>query len=178
MKELITLLLIGVSLSIDTFSVSTCIGMNNISKKKTLNTSLTVGILHFIMPLLGFIISNQISNYIKIDTNFILSIILILIATQMLIEYLNPSNKEINLKSYGILLFSIGVSLDSFSVGIGLKAITDNLLLSSTIFSLCSFSFTYTGLTLGKYINKIYNRYSYLIGSLILFIMSIIFIFK
>ncbi|MBQ3020834.1 MAG: manganese efflux pump [Bacilli bacterium] len=178
MKELIMLLIIGIGLSLDAFSVSTCIGMSNLSMKKILNTSLTVGLFHFVMPILGFFISNQITKYMLINTDIILGIILLLISTQMFIEYIKPSTKEINLKRYGVFLFALGVSLDSFSVGIGLKAITDNLLLSSTVFSICSFSFTFLGLSLGKYINKLCKQYSYLIGAILLFFIGIVFLLK
>ena len=60
MKEILLLLIIGVSLSIDAFSISTCIGMTKIPKNKTFNISITVGIFHFIMPLIGVIISHLI----------------------------------------------------------------------------------------------------------------------
>jgi len=178
MKELLILLIIGTCLSIDAFSISTVIGMYNLSIKKTFITSLTVGIFHFIMPLLGFIISFQITKYLSIETDLILGIILLLISLQMFIEYINPSNKEISLNKFGILLFAFGVSLDSFSVGLGLNAITDNLLLASTIFSVVSFSFTFLGLTIGKYINKVLKKYSYLIGTIFLFILGIVFLYK
>lgn len=176
MKELLILLIIGISLSIDAFSVSTCIGMTNISLKKTLKTSLIVGLFHFIMPLLGVMLSYQINKIIIINSDIILGIILILLSAQSFIEYLNPSNKEISLNKFGLFFFALGVSLDSFSVGMGLNAITDNLMLSSTIFSICSFSFTFLGLTLGKYINKLFKTYSYLVGTIILFILGIIFL--
>ena len=178
MKELLILLMIGISLSIDAFSVSTCIGFYNLSLKKIFNTSLTVGIFHFIMPLLGFILSNQISKYLLINADLVLGIILILIALQMLIEFIKPSIKEITLNMAGIFFFAFGVSLDSFSIGLGMKAITENLLLSSTIFSFCSFSFTFLGLTIGKYINKIFKKYSYLIGTILLCILGISFILR
>jgi len=178
MKELLILLIIGISLSIDAFSISTCIGMYQLEKNKIFNTSLTVGLFHFIMPLLGYIISNQITKFLLIQSDFILGVILILISLQMFIEYIKPSKKDINLNKSGILIFALGVSLDSFSIGLGLNAITNNLLLASTIFSLCSFSFTFLGLSLGKYISKMLKKYSYLIGTIFLFIIGIIFLCK
>lgn len=178
MKELILLFIIGCCLSIDAFSISTVIGLYNLSLKKTLKISITVGIFHFIMPLLGVVLSYQITKYLCIDTNLILGIILLLISLQMFIEYIKPSNKTISLNTIGIILFSFGVSLDSFSIGLGLDAITNNLLLSSTVFSVCSFSFTFIGLTIGKYINKLFEKYSYLIGTIILFIIGLFFLIK
>lgn len=178
MKELLILMIIGTCLSIDAFSISTVIGMYNLSLKKTLQTSIIVGIFHFIMPLIGVIISYQITKYLSIQTDLILGIILLLISLQMFIEYIKPTNKEISLNKIGVFLFAFGVSLDSFSVGLGLRAITNNLLLSSTIFSVVSFSFTFLGLTIGKYINKVLKKYSYLLGTIFLFIIGIVFLCK
>ena len=178
MKELLILLIIGISLSIDAFSVSTVIGMTKPSKRKIWYTSITVGIYHFFMPLFGLLISNQINEVININSNLVLGIILLLISMQMFIEYIKPSKKEITLTKLGIILFGLGVSLDSFTVGLGLNAITENIILSSTIFSICSFSFTYIGLTLGKYISKILKNYSYLVGTILLFLLGISFLCK
>ena len=149
MKELLILLMIGISLSIDAFSVSTCIGMCNMSLKKVFTISLTVGLFHYIMPILGVVFSFQINKVLFIEPKVILGIILLLLSLQLFIEYLKPSNKDISLNKGSILLFALGVSLDSFSVGMGLSAITNNLLLASTIFTICSFSFTFLGLTIG-----------------------------
>lgn len=178
MKQLLILLIIGVSLSIDAFSVSTVIGLTNPSVKKCTITSIIVGIFHFFMPLLGVFLSDIINNIISINTDLLLGLILLLISLQMFIEYKKPSEKEISLSKTGIFLFAFGVSLDSFSVGLGLKAITNNLILSSTIFMICSFSFTFLGLTLGKYINKLLKTYSYLLGTILLFILGICFLCK
>lgn len=178
MKELLILLIIGTCLSIDAFSIATVIGMYNPSLKKTFASSLTVGIFHFVMPLIGVFLSYQITKILSIETDLILGIILLLISLQMFIEYIKPSNKEISLNKFGMILFAFGVSLDSFSVGLGLNAITDNLLLSSTVFSVVSFSFTFLGLTIGKYINKVLKKYSYLVGTIFLFIIGLIFLCK
>jgi len=178
MKELLILLIIGISLSIDAFSISTCLGMTKLERKKIFKTSFTVGIFHFIMPLIGVLLSNQITKHLLISSDLMLGVILILISLQMFIEYIKPSNKEISLNNTGTFLFALGVSLDSFSIGLGLPAITNNLLLASTTFSICSFSFTFLGMTLGKYINRIFKKYSYLIGTLLLFIIGIIFLCK
>ena len=51
MKEIITLFIIAIALSMDTFSLSLGIGTSNITKKRMLIFSIIVGIMHFIMPI-------------------------------------------------------------------------------------------------------------------------------
>lgn len=178
MKELLILLIIGFSLSIDAFSVSTVIGLSNPPIKKSLFISLLVGIFHFIMPILGVLLSRKILYFVNINMDFLLGIILLIIALQMFIEYIKPSKKEFMINKLSVFLFSFGVSLDSFTLGIGLKAITNNILLACFVFSITSLSFTFLGLTIGKYINKILKKYSYLAGTLVLFILGILFFLK
>ena len=55
------LLLIGICLSMDTFSLSLSLGTFNIVKKKCILFSCLVAMFHFIMPLLGVILGNSIN---------------------------------------------------------------------------------------------------------------------
>ncbi len=75
-----------------------------------------------------------------------------------------------------MILFGLAVSLDSFSVGIGLEALTKNYILSISMFSLSSFIFTYIGLTIGKKINNLIGQISTLIGGLILIFIGLTYI--
>ena len=63
--EIITLIIIGLSLSIDAFTLSLAYGLLSVSKRKIILTSLTVGVFHFIMPITGYSLGNAIENYIK-----------------------------------------------------------------------------------------------------------------
>ena len=52
MKEIVSIILIGISLSMDTFSLSLSLGsLTNLKRIKIV--PLVVGIFHFFMPLLG-----------------------------------------------------------------------------------------------------------------------------
>ena len=81
MKESLTILTIAIALSMDTFSLSLGIGTGNISKKRCLLFSIIVGIMHFIMPLIGNLIGNKIVEIFMLKSNFLLGIILIYLAT-------------------------------------------------------------------------------------------------
>lgn len=178
MLEIITLFSIGIALSMDTFSLSLGIGTFNISSKKALILSIIVGIMHFIMPFIGVILGQSIINLFKINSNFLLGLILIAISFEMLFDLFKKEEKIFDLSLVGMLLFALGVSLDSFSTGLGLNAITDNIYMAMSIFSVCSFCFTYLGLTFGKYTNRLLGVYSSVIGAFLLIIIGIIYIFN
>lgn len=177
MLEIITIFSIGIALSMDAFSLSLGIGTFNISNKKALYLAIIVGIMHFLMPYLGLAIGNSIINYFKLNNEILLGSILIIISFEMLFDLLKKEEKEYNLSLIGMLLFAFGVSLDSFSTGLGLIVITNNYYIAMIIFSLCSFSFTYLGLTIGKYTNKLLGVYSNVIGAILLIIIGLIYIF-
>ena len=178
MLEIVTILSIAVALSMDTFSLSLGIGTCNLSKKKSLMLSMVVGIMHFIMPLLGIIIGNNIVNFFKLNSNLLLGLILLFIAGQMLYEIFLKEEHKINLNLTGIFLFSFGVSIDAFSTGLGLTAITSNIFLAMFLFSITSFLFTLIGLNIGKYANQVLGVYSSVFGALILIIIGLAHIFR
>lgn len=178
MSILLSLFLIGISLSMDTFSVCLSIGAFNVNKKRIISFTLLVGILHFIMPLIGLLLGKRIVNILSINANLLLGIILLFIAVQMILELVKKEEKEFNFNLLNMLLIGISVSLDSFSVGLGLYAITDNIILSSFIFSMCAASFTYGGLLLGKYSSSKLGIYGNILGIALLIILGILHLFK
>lgn len=178
MSIIISLFMIGVSLSMDTFSISLSLGTFNISKRKTLFLSILVGIMHFFMPLFGTILGTKITTFLNINVNFLLGIILIIIGIEMILDLIKSEDKFFELSIFNMFLVSLSVSLDSFSTGLGLHAITDNFILSGIIFSTCAASFTFLGLLIGKYSNSKIGILSNVIGIIILFTLGIFHIFK
>ena len=160
----------------DAFSLSLAYGTLNLEKQYIKKLSTIVGIYHFFMPLLGLSIGNMLLKIIPLKPNIIVCIVLTLIGIEMIIDTFKNEEeiKMMNIKE--LLLFGLAVSLDSFSVGIGLNALTQNYILSVSMFSLSSFIFTYIGLILGKKINNLIGKISTILGGLTLIIIGIIYI--
>ena len=173
MSSFFTILLIGISLSMDAFSLALVYGMQGMSKRQEILLSIIVGIYHFIMPLIGLTFGTILDNINIISIDIIASLILIYIGIDLIIS---NSKKEdrMEVTKTGFLIFGLSVSLDSLTVGIGLKAITDSYLLSSVVFSLASLIFTYLGLTFGNIIGNKVGSYSKLVGGIILIFIAII----
>lgn len=169
-------LVIAISLSMDAFSLSLAYGTLDLSKKNINKLSVIVGIYHFIMPLIGLFVGNAILQFFPVSPNVIVTIVLCFIGLQMVIETFK-NEENIKVMSFSeLLLFGLAVSIDSFSVGIGLNAINNNFLLCSFVFSISSFCFTYLGLILGKKISQLIGKASTLIGGIVLIIIGLIYI--
>ena len=174
--NILIIIVIAVSLSMDAFSLSLAYGTLNLSIKNINQLSIIVGLYHFFMPILGMLIGKIIFNYLPIQPNLIVFIVLVIIGIQMLIESFKKDDKVKIMTFIELLLFGLAVSIDSFSVGIGLKGISNNYILAALIFSITSFVFTYIGLHLGKKINNLVGNISTFLGGITLIIIGILFL--
>lgn len=177
MSTQLTVFLIAVSLSMDTFSLSLCYGTLNLSKNKIILLSVIVGIFHYFMPLIGMSIGNTIINKLIIDGKYIILIILSFIGIDMILSAIKNEEKNLLTTFLGILLFAFSVSIDSFSTGLGLKLITSEVFDAVLIFSIISALFTYTGIKLGKFLSDKYGKIANVLGGVVLIIIGIGFFF-
>ena len=170
------IILIAISLSMDAFSLSLAYGTLNLEKKYIKKLSTIVGIYHFIMPLIGNTIGNILLRLVPIKQNLIVCIVLTFIGIEMLIDTFKKEEEIKIMTLKDLLLFGLAVSLDSFSVGLGLNTISKNHILTLITFSLTSATFTYIGLILGKKINNKIGKISTIIGGIVLIIIGLTYI--
>ena len=178
MDTFFTTLIVGISLSMDAFSLALVYGTNNINSKDKILLSLIVGIYHFIMPLIGLKIGNVITKYVLFNVDVIVAIIFSLIGIEMIISSLKEKEEKLLLGIIGFLIFGFSVSIDSLTTGIGLNVINSNYLEVASIFAIVSALFTYVGLRLGNKLNAKFGKYSTIIGGVILIVLGIYYIFK
>ena len=178
MDTFFTTLIIGISLSMDAFSLALIYGTQSISKRNKIILSIIVGIYHFVMPLLGVFFGNIILKYLVINLSIVVSIIFLFIGIEMIISSIKDDSHDFVVSIFGFLIFGLSVSIDSFTTGIGLNVINSNYLEVSSIFCIVSGSFTYLGLILGNKLGSIFGKLSTIIGGVILIILGIIYFFR
>jgi len=173
----LTILIVAISLSMDAFSLSLIYGTLNIPLKMIRIVSSTVGIFHFFMPLFGYLFGDLLSSFLVFNPNNLVGIIFVYLAIQMFLSVFKQEEVEMfgGLLSY--LLFGFTVSIDSFSVGIGLGSLDTHILYPCISFSLTSFIFTYLGLKMGKKLALKFGKISTVLGSIILFILGVGYLF-
>jgi len=171
------ILTIAVSLSMDAFSLSLAYGTLNLKVKDMMKLSSIVGVYHFVMPLLGLLSGKLFLRVFPISPDLIVFIVLTFIGVQMIIESLKYEEPDKKTTFLELLFFGLAVSIDSFSVGIGLSTISQRYIFCSIIFSVSSFLFTYLGLNLGRYINQIVGKISTIIGGVVLILIGILYLF-
>ena len=136
----------------DAFSLSLAYGTNKISKNKIILLSLVVGLFHFFMPITGSTIGEPLSKLIS-KADIVVGIIFIILAVEMFLSK-DEENKITITNIISIIVFAFTVSIDSFTVGIGLSLTNKDIIIPSTIFSITRFIFTLLGLILCKKLIK------------------------
>lgn len=156
----------------DAFSLALAYGTNKISKNKIIILSLVVGLFHFIMPITGSFIGISLLSKLITKANIIVGIIFIILAIEMLISK-DEEKKGTITNIYTCIIFAFTVSIDSFTVGIGLSLTNSNIIIPSLIFSITSFIFTALGLVLGKKLSKTFGKKAIYLGIIILLVLGI-----
>ena len=173
---MILIFIIAISLSMDAFSLALAYGTSSLTKKEINTLSTIVGLYHFFMPIFGMLLGKFIINIVHIGGDLIVLLIFSFIGINMIIESFTKEDKIDNMKLGEMILFGLAVSIDSFSVGIGINNINNNFLLCSLIFSIISAFFTFLGLILGSKLNQLVGKISTIVGGITLIILGIIYI--
>lgn len=162
----------------DAFALALSYGIKNIKLKNVIITAITVGLFHFFMPLLGNYVGVSLFEYTIIKPKYVLFAVFLILSIDMFTHFFEENPKIRPLNIIGTIIFAISVSFDSFSVGIGINYIYDNIIMTVLSFCIISGIFTVLGFWLGKKINKRIGKYSFLLGSLTLFLYSLVVLTK
>lgn len=158
----------------DAFSLSIVYGTTLLSNKIKNFLSITVGIFHFIMPLLGSILGLFIVHHIISNPDILVGIIFTVLSIEMLLNIKELDEEKKDFKNLlNAFLFGFSVSIDSFSVGIALGTHNENIILAGTIFAITSFIFTFMGLNIGKLLTSKFGKIANIIGSILLLLLAI-----
>ncbi len=176
-SALLSTFIVGISLSMDAFSLALVYGTVGLSFRQKVFLSIVVGCFHFLMPLIGLYFGSVITSYFVIHVNFMVAVIFGIIGIEMVVSSMRCEETRILISLVGFLIFGFSVSIDSFTTGIGLEVINDNHLQVASIFAILSGTFTYLGLKLGYCLNENYGKYSTLIGGIILIGLGIYYLF-
>jgi len=172
-----TCLLIGISLSMDAFSLALVYGTYGMSKKNEVLLSIVVGVFHFFMPLLGLFFGKMLMKFFIFDLNLVVGIIFGIIGIEMILSSIREEEVKVLVHWLGFLLFGLSVSIDSFTTGIGLSAISSNYVGVAVMFMLVSGIFTYLGLHMGNKLSRCFGKYATIAGGIVMILFAISYVF-
>jgi len=174
LPELITLMIMAFAVGMDAFSVSLGMGIFNLRLRQIFYIGLTTGLFHMLMPLLGILTGHILSATFGMITGYIGGLLLVIIGCQMVISCFREESQTIIAPiGWGLLMFSLVVSLDSFSAGLSLGMFGARAAVAMVIFGVVSTFLTWAGLILGRKVQSLLGFYGELLGGFILIAFGI-----
>ncbi|MEW9671215.1 manganese efflux pump MntP family protein [Ammoniphilus sp. 3BR4] len=148
-----TILMIGIALGMDAFSLGIGMGMLGIRLRTIAKISILIGLFHIIMPLFGIASGKFLSAVVGDVATFIGGLILCFLGANMVwgsIFQVEGEPRSYRTEGFGLLLFAMSVSIDALSVGLSFGLFKTDVLLSVLVFGLIGMLMTGCGLLLGK----------------------------
>ena len=175
--EILTIILLAIGLSFDSFAVSVCSGLNlpRIRFFQAAKIAIFLALFQAFMPLIGWLVGNSMKSLIEPVDHWIAFGLLSLIGGKMIIESLiNSEEREIKnpLNIRVILTLSVATSIDALAVGFSFSTILDKILFAVIIIGVVTFIASMLGILLGKKTGPKTNRYAEIIGGSILIIIG------
>lgn len=179
--QTVTITIMAIALGMDAFSLGVGIGMKGIRLLHVLKLSILIAFFHMLMPLLGLLTGNYVGNLLGQVTTYAAGGLLVLLGGHMVYNSFRPDTEQPGAMDHrtlwGMLLLSLSVSVDSFSVGVSLGMFVNGILLTILAFGACGGVMSIVGLLLGRHVSRGLGDYGEALGGAILLGFGLLFIF-
>lgn len=182
MVMFVTLLLMGVGLSMDAFAVSICKGlaMRRVNKKQCFVIALFFGVFQALMPLIGWFLGSQFEQYITSIDHWIAFILLCFIGGKMILEAVREKDEKdeveqmdppLDLKE--LFVMAVATSIDALAVGITFAFLDIPILEAILVIGITTFIICVIGVYVGNFFGSRYKRKATLAGGVILVLLGV-----
>ena len=169
--------LTGVGLAMDAFAVSICKGikMPKLKKMRIIIIAIFFGGFQMLMPLIGWLLGNQLVDYISAFDHWIAFALLAFIGGKMAYESFEKGDdcdcgcgcdERLDLKE--LFLLAIATSIDALAVGITFSMYDINIVSSIGIIGAVTFIICALGVVIGHKFGSKFKSKAELIGGLVL----------
>jgi putative Mn2+ efflux pump MntP len=169
--------LTGIGLAMDAFAVSICKGikMPKLKKARIVIIAIFFGGFQMLMPLIGWLLGNQLVNYISAFDHWIAFALLAFIGGKMAIESFKDDDdcecgcgcdEKLDIKE--LFLLAIATSIDALAVGITFSMYDINIVSSIGIIGAVTFVLCALGVVIGNKFGAKFKSKAELAGGLVL----------
>lgn len=172
--DILSLVLIGVGLSIDSLAASITTGacVRNIKIKYILKVAAYMAIFQGVMPLVGWLIGSSFKSIIENYDHWVAFILLFIIGGKLIYDGIkNNGETEPNTEPAKDLMLAgmaLATSIDAMIMGIGFGLIEVNIWLAMLIIGVTTFLFSTVGVFVGEKIGNKINSSIEIFGGVVL----------
>ena len=175
---LLTLLVIAVGLSFDTFAVSLSCGVvqTRISFREALKIAFVMALFQGAFPVAGYYLGAAFSSYVEPVDHWLAFGLLFLLGARMIYEGLSRKEKQesVDVTRTSILItMGVGTSIDAFVVGIGLGFLKANIWVSALGIAFVTFLASMIAIRLGKSVGKKLGSRVEIAGGILLILIGL-----
>ncbi|SEG62629.1 manganese efflux pump [Paenibacillus sp. UNC499MF] len=176
--QLLTIFIMAIALGFDAFSLGIGIGMRGIRLLHILKISIVIGLFHILMPLLGMYAGHYLGSLLGQVAVAAGGGLLILLGSHMIYSSFRGEDSPAfdHRTFWGMILFALSVSVDSFSVGVSLGIFATDVVLTVLLFGLLGGGMSILGLLLGRRVGSWIGEYGEALGGLILLLFGLKFL--
>ena len=170
---MLSILLIGVGLSMDAFAVSVTSGLTvkGFGPKHAALLGIYFGGFQFLMPLIGYLLGSTVSSFVSDYAPYISFFLLAFVGIKMLVEAIRGGDKAVchtQLKHSQLLVMAIATSLDALAVGISFAFMDVPLLASCVMIGCTTFVLCFIGGMVGGKIPGVSCKTAGIAGGVVL----------
>ncbi|GHU93341.1 putative manganese efflux pump MntP [Spirochaetia bacterium] len=185
---MLSIVLIGVSLSMDAFAISVSSGISipGLRPFYALRSSFFFGLFQFIMPVAGWFLGSTFAGYIDAFDHWVVFALLAFIGGKMALESLRlkdegekdeggkaaesgRTEKNNDIRNMGTLLtLSAATSIDALAVGVSFSLLKQGVWLNAGIIGAVTLLICLAGFEFGRRLGRLFEKWAGLAGGLML----------
>lgn len=167
----------ALSLAMDAFSISVCVGLASpsLKLKNGLIMGCVFGFFQFLMPMAGAVLADWITGFLNSWAQWIAAALIVIVAMRVIIETYKqgPSCSALEVTAKNMLIMGLATSLDALAVGFSIKSAGGSALQLAFSAGIVTFALSLLGsLSGGVFGEKIGYRAQYLGGFVLLLIAA------
>ena len=172
--DILTIIIIGIGLAMDAFSVSVTDGI--ILKKPRISSAVKIALFfggfQFLMPVLGYLLGSAFARYITAFDHWLAFCLLGFIGAKMIWEAFHEKDEcgEIKnpLDTYTLFILAIATSIDALAVGITFATMAVSVIFASALIGVITFFICLLGVYLGSWCGNLLGSKAEITGGLVL----------
>ncbi|MGN0302078.1 MAG: manganese efflux pump MntP family protein [Anaerotardibacter sp.] len=179
---IVDLVLIGIGLAMDAFAVSICkgLGMKKVNYSHAFIIALFFGGFQALMPLLGWALGIQFSQFITSYAHWITFALLAFIGGKMLWEAFHEKDEEATegcdcskFDYKELVMLAIATSIDALAIGVSFAFLQVDILPAITIIGVVTFAISFAGVVIGNHFGSRYEKPAPIVGGIVLIVIGI-----
>ena len=173
--SLIELLLIGVGVSMDAFSVAICKGLSvsQLRPRHALIVGAYFGGFQALMPLAGYLAGLSLAHFIQSLDHWIAFFLLLWLGLQMVRDALkNEECPAGDFSPKAMVPLALATSIDALAVGVTMAFLKVQIVSSVLIIGTCTFLFSSAGVVIGNFFGERFQRPARYLGGIILILLG------